>query len=190
MYGDNVIRKSTARKWFSRFKKDRFDISDTPSEFDEDRLNTLIHNDPRKCSRELANVMNCDHSTIVRHLNSMGKVQSRVYGYRMLLVKTTKISGWLYYCTSLLGRHRLAREHRAFLSCIVTGDEKWCLYANMRKIKEWLNPIKKRICRNVSISPPGTPFSSVHVSTHYFQMTNQYVSSSTTIELQIKNDNR
>ena len=39
----------------SRFKDDRFDNSDTPrsgrpSAFDEDRLNTLIHNDPRQCT--------------------------------------------------------------------------------------------------------------------------------------------
>ena len=58
-YGDNAIGVSTARKYFSRFKEDRFDISDTarsgrPSVFDEDRLNTLIHNDPRPCIRELA----------------------------------------------------------------------------------------------------------------------------------------
>ena len=68
-------------------KEARFDINDTPrsgisSGFDEDPLNTLNPNDPRQCTRELANVMNCDHSTIVRHLHSMGKV--RVYGYRML----------------------------------------------------------------------------------------------------------
>ena len=44
---------------------------------------------------------------------------------------------------------------------------------------------------NVSISPLGTPFSSIHVSSHYLQMTKlQYVNSSTIIELQIKNDNR
>ena len=49
--------------------------SGRPSEFDEDHLNTLIHNDPRQCTRELANVMNCDHSNIVRHLHSMIKVQ-------------------------------------------------------------------------------------------------------------------
>ena len=30
VYGDNAIGESTARKWFSRFKEDRFDISDTP----------------------------------------------------------------------------------------------------------------------------------------------------------------
>ena len=63
IYGNNTIRKSTARKWFSCFKEDRFDISDTPcsgrpSGFDEDHLNTLIHNDLRQCTRQLANVMN------------------------------------------------------------------------------------------------------------------------------------
>ena len=38
---------------------------------------------------------------------------------------------------------------------------------------------------------PISPFSSVHSSTHYLQMTKlQYVNSSTTIELQIKNGNQ
>ena len=55
MYGDNAIGESTERKWFPRFKEDRFNFSDTPrsgrlSGFDEDRLNTLIHNDPRQCT--------------------------------------------------------------------------------------------------------------------------------------------
>ena len=30
VYGDNAIGESTARKWFSRVKEGRFDISDTP----------------------------------------------------------------------------------------------------------------------------------------------------------------
>ena len=70
---------------FSHFREVLFDISDIPSSgkpsgFDEDRLNTLIHNDTRQCTRELANVMNCDHSTILRRLHSMDKVQkSRVW---------------------------------------------------------------------------------------------------------------
>ena len=70
VYGDNAIGESTTRKWFSRFKEDRFGISYTarpgrPSGFDEDRLSTLIHNDQRECIRELPNVIKCDHSTIV-----------------------------------------------------------------------------------------------------------------------------
>ena len=83
VYGDNVIGESTARKCLSRFKDDRFDISDIPrlgrlSELDEDRLNTVIHNDPHQCTRELANVVNCDHSTIMRHLHSMGNLKKMV----------------------------------------------------------------------------------------------------------------
>ena len=54
-------------------------------------------------------------------------------------------------CAYLLAHHRLAHEqHRPFLSCIVTDDEKWCLYANIRKRKEWLSPNKRRICRKCS----------------------------------------
>ena len=65
VYGDNTIGESTARKWFSCFMEDHFDISDTlrsgrPSGFDEDRLNTLIHNDPCHYTRELASP-SCNH---------------------------------------------------------------------------------------------------------------------------------
>ena len=138
--GDNAIGESTARKWFSRFKENRFDINDTPfsvrpSGFDEDRLNTLKHNDPRQCTRELANVMNCDHSTNVRHLYSMDKVKKSGVWVPHALSQNYK-NQRVTICASLLARHQLAREqHRPYLSCIVTGDEKWCLYANIRKRK-------------------------------------------------------
>ena len=127
--GDNAIGESMARKWFSCFKEDCFDISDTarsgtPLEFDEDVLNTLIHNDPLQCTWELANVMNCGHSTIVRHLHSMGKVKKLgVWVPHVLSQNHKNQRGPL--CAYLLARHRLARS---FLSCIVIGDEKWCLY--------------------------------------------------------------
>ena len=49
VYKDNTNGESMERKWSSRFKDDRFDISDTPcsgrpSGFDEVSLNTLIYN--------------------------------------------------------------------------------------------------------------------------------------------------
>ena len=96
--------------------------SGRPSGFDEDCLYTLIFNDPRQCNRELANVMNCDHSTIVQYLHSMDKVKKLgvwvPHSVRQNHKKRVAI------CASRLARHRLAREqHRPFLSCIVT-DEK------------------------------------------------------------------
>ena len=72
-------------------------------------LNILIHNDSRQCTRELANVMNCDHSTIVRHLHSMDKVKNQ----------------WVVICASLLARHRLLVnniDHSYPVSLLVTRN--------------------------------------------------------------------
>ena len=138
----------------SRFKEDHFDISETPcsgrpSGFDEDHLNILIHNDQHQCTQELANVMNCDHSTIVQHLHAMGKVQKSGIWVLHALSQIHK-NQWVAICAPLLVCHRLACEqHWPFLSCIVTGDEKWCIYANIRKRKEWLSPNKRRICQKM-----------------------------------------
>jgi hypothetical protein len=46
-------------------------------------------------------------------------------------------------CASLLAR----QKHQSFLSCIVTGDEKWCLYVNFKQRKEWLGPDKQATTR-------------------------------------------
>ena len=130
MYGDNTIGESTARKWFFRFKEDRFNINDTPrsgrpSGFDEDRLNTLIHNDPCQCTRELANVMNCDHSIIMRHLHSMGKVQkSGVCVSHALSQNHKKSSEWPYVHLYLLIINWLMNniEHSYPVSLLVTRN--------------------------------------------------------------------
>ena len=81
--GTIPLERTWQENGFLVFKENHFDISDTPhlgrfSGFDEDSLNTLIHKDPRQCTRELANVMYCDHSTIVRYLNSMRRLKNRV----------------------------------------------------------------------------------------------------------------
>ena len=129
--------------------------------------------------------MNCDHSTIVQHLHPMGKVK-KLGVWVPHAISQNHRNQRVPICASLLAHHRLAHEqHRPFLFCIVTGDEKWCLYANIRKRKEWLNPKQEK---NMS-----EMFQFLHLalhflaSTHYLQMTKlQYVNSITTIELQIK----
>ena len=140
VYRDNDIGESTAWKWFSRFKEGRYHISDTPhsgksSGFHEDSLNTLNHNDPCQCTRELGNVMNCDHSIIVRLLHSMSKVKKSGVWVQHALSQFHK-NKRVTICASLLTLNRLACwQHRRILSCIFTGYEKWCLYANTRKMK-------------------------------------------------------
>ena len=89
MYGDNAIRESMARKLFSRFKEDHFDIRDTPcsgrpSGFDENSLKTLIHIVPHQCTRELANVMNCTIPPSCDIFIQWARLKNQVYGYPML----------------------------------------------------------------------------------------------------------
>ena len=127
VYGDNAIGEITERKWFSSFKKNRFDISDTPrsgrpSGFDKERLNTLVHNYPYQCIRELENVMNCDHSTIVRHLHSMGKVKKWGVWVTHALSQKQQMSAGGHMCISLLVIDWLVNniDHSYPLSLLVT----------------------------------------------------------------------
>lgn len=86
--------------------------------------------------------MDCDHSTIVRHLKSNGKVQKLGTWVPHLLSQDNK-DARVKACTELLNRHQTAvYRKRPFLRLIVTGDEKWCLYANIKQRKEWLSPDK------------------------------------------------
>ena len=48
-----------------------------------------------------ANVMDCDHSAIVRHLYSMGKVKKVCVWVPHALSQNHKISGWSYVHLSL-----------------------------------------------------------------------------------------
>jgi len=147
VYGEDAMGDSTARKWFSRFKDGSFDLNDAPrsgrtSDFDEGHLNALIHDNPRHSTRELADIMACDHSTIVRHLSAMGKVQKLGAWVPHSLTENNKAQR-VAISTSLLSRHCIAEQrHKSFLSQIVTGDEKWCVYVNFKQRKQWLSPDK------------------------------------------------
>lgn len=66
--------------------------SEKSSGVDEDRLNSLIHDDSRQSSRELTNVKNFDQSTIVKLLYSMGKVQ--------------KLGAWIPFALSEKQQHK------------------------------------------------------------------------------------
>lgn len=148
VYGEDAISERTARNWYTKFKSGIFDLSDAirsgrPTDFDEEQLNQLLHEDGRQTTRELGEKLGCDHSTIVRHLASMGKVQKLGAWVPHLLSENNK-NQRSTLAAGLLARHRATHGHKQrFLYRIVTGDEKWCLYVNMKQRKEWLSPDKQ-----------------------------------------------
>jgi [histone H3]-lysine36 N-dimethyltransferase SETMAR len=148
VYGEGDLVERTARYWYAKFKNGNFDLKDSPRsgrpvELDEETLNELLHEDPRQTTREIAEKMKCSHITIERHLHSMGKVRK----YGAWLPHVLNESNKNLRCTisaGLLARHRSTQGHKQqFLYRIVTGDEKWCLYVNMKQRKEWLSPDKQ-----------------------------------------------
>ena len=69
----------TVRKWFSRFKAGDFNLEDQErpgrrSTTDEDQIKTLIENNPRYTTRQLAEMLKISKSTIHEHLVKVGYI--------------------------------------------------------------------------------------------------------------------
>ena len=125
-----------ARKWFAKFKNDNFDIdsmpcSGRPSEFDKDHLKALLKKS-HQISCVLAEKMNCDQKMILNPLHSMGFAKKSGVWVPHELSENNK-ENRIQIASQHLGHHRATRSHKQhFLYQIVTGDEKWCLYINMK----------------------------------------------------------
>ena len=79
IYGENVVSVRTCQKWFTRFREGNFDLEDEqrpgrPQELETDELEVLLDEDPDQSTRERATQMNVDHSTVLRRLHYMGKI--------------------------------------------------------------------------------------------------------------------
>ncbi|UYV73948.1 hypothetical protein LAZ67_11001559 [Cordylochernes scorpioides] len=78
--------------------------------------------------------------TISNHLQSIGFSQKLEAWVPHELNETNK-ENRLQIAAQHLARHQSTRGHKQrFLYRIVTGDEKWCLYVNMKQRKEWMAP--------------------------------------------------
>ncbi|KFD46132.1 hypothetical protein M513_12998 [Trichuris suis] len=167
VYGEETISDLAARKCFSRFREGSFDVSDSArsgrrSDFDEERLNALAHEDPRQSTLELSEKVGCGHVTVSRHLLPVGKVRkmgSRMPHHLSQDDKVRRVSA----AGSLPTRCRQAVvPYRPSFSQIVTVDERWCLHVNTRQRKEWLNPGKdptlraKPNCTNERLCCPSS----------------------------------
>ena len=133
--------------WFAKFKEKNFDLKDAPrsgrpTELDEGQLNQLLHEDSSQTTRELVVKVNCSHMCIEKHLHLMGKVQKCGVWVRHVLNDNKNQRATV--SAGLLARHRSTYGHNVqFLYAIVTGNEKWCLYINIKQRKKWLSPQKR-----------------------------------------------
>lgn len=134
----DVISYETTRVWFARFKKGVYDMEDQPRSgrpvaLNVDELTRLVEEDPRQSTRTLAALLSSTHTTINRHLKQMGK--SWKWGAWVPHALTdSQRQVRTNICLSLLTPRRTFN----WLEYLVTGDEKWVLYVNHTRKRQWL----------------------------------------------------
>lgn len=129
----------TCQRWFSRFKDGNFDLDDLPrsgrpSDVNEDMIKEIIEEDPHQTLAEMEKRTGIDGVTISRHLKAIGKTYKAGIWVPYELSDSQKLMR-LTICTSLLSRY----ENESFLDRIITGDEKWVLYDNPKRKRQWLS---------------------------------------------------
>ena len=137
--GDGTVADRTCRDWFKRFREGDTSLEDQPRsgrplECDVAQLKALVEDNPRLTTRELAAMLGCSYSTIDRHLNEMGKV-SKLGSWVPHQLTPDNIQQRITICNSLLSK----RNRHRFLQQIITGDEKWVLYVNHTRKRQWVN---------------------------------------------------
>lgn len=138
-FGKTVISLRTCHDWFSRFRSGDYSIEDKPrsgrpSEVDDHALRQLVEANPRLTSREMVATLGCSHSTIENHLSKIGKV-SKLGSWVPHVLLQKDLDQRCDACLFLLSR----RRHFQWLDSVVTGDEKWVLYANHTRKRQWVS---------------------------------------------------
>ena len=137
--GQDIISTRTAQRWFNRFDNGNFELDDSsrsgrPVEVDLDRLKQLIEDDPHLTTRCLAEELGCSHTTVETYLKELGKT----WRYGVWIPHELSIHQLQYrldVCMDLLTSHR----NYEWLRNLITGDEKWVLYVNHTRKRQWLS---------------------------------------------------
>lgn len=138
-FREGSVAERTAQDWFRRFRAGNEGLEDQPrsgrpSDVDEDHLLALIEGDPHLTTRELAMELGASHVTIGNRLHALGKV--------------SKLDKWVPHQLTDFDRQRRAdaatsllsyRRTLNWLDSILTGDEKWCLYVNIKRRRSWVD---------------------------------------------------
>ena len=132
-FGPGTTNKRVAQRWFKKFRNGDESLKDEdgrgrPTAVNNEHLKALIEADPRKTTREISVELEVDHSTISRHLKQIGK--------------SKKLDNWVPHelndnqknCRFEVSSTLVLRnKNDPFLERIVTCDEKWILYDNLRR---------------------------------------------------------
>ena len=137
VYGEDVLTERQCQNWFKKFRSGNFDVEDSsrsgrPVEADEDIIKALIDSNRRITTREIAQTLHLSNSTVHDHLKRLG-FTSKLDTWIPHNLTERNLCCRLDICDMLLKR----QENDPFLKRIVTGDEKWVVYNNVKRKRSW-----------------------------------------------------
>ena len=136
---NNALNLRTCQRWFECFSDGRINLDDNEKsgaprmDIDKDLL-ILVEENSRYSSRDLAILFGVSHNAICEHLVAIGK-SYRSGEWVPHELTNQQMANRVWICDHLLKR----LKNEPFLERIVTGDEKWCLYVNVTKKRQWLS---------------------------------------------------
>uniref|UniRef100_A0A1I7V3L7 HTH_48 domain-containing protein n=1 Tax=Caenorhabditis tropicalis TaxID=1561998 RepID=A0A1I7V3L7_9PELO len=140
LMGADTVTHATAVRWFQKFRRGEVEFKDSPHSgrpqaVDEDELLALVKEDPRQSSRCLASKLGHSHSTINRALHDLG------FSWKQPIWVPHVLSDFQRQMRANVAASLLSeRRTKTWLSNLITGDEKWTLYVNYHRGRQWLKP--------------------------------------------------
>jgi histone-lysine N-methyltransferase SETMAR len=137
VFGASTLTASTAYNWYKRFDEGDFSIEDKPRPgapitTDLGRLQQLIEEDPKMTTQCIADALSVHYNTVDRNLRQMGLVP--------------KLGVWVPHDLNDYNKKKrvevcqqLKSMKRTFnwLDHLITGDEKWVMYVNHTRKRQW-----------------------------------------------------
>ena len=76
VYGEGAVTDQTCQKWFAKFNAGDFSLDDAPQlgrpvEVDSDQIETLIENNQRYTTQEIADIPKISKSSVENHLHQL-----------------------------------------------------------------------------------------------------------------------
>ncbi|GFV37552.1 histone-lysine N-methyltransferase SETMAR [Trichonephila clavipes] len=152
----------SCQRWFSKFRSRELglqesDRSGRPSKIDNDVLRFMLENNPHLTSQEIAEEFDIHHTNVGDHIKSLGLVLKRSAWVPHELTENN-LSDRVKMCSSHLIRHNV----EPFLDTLITGDEKWIPYENIKR-KEILLQTRNIISNSSKTKYPSTKSSALFV---------------------------
>jgi histone-lysine N-methyltransferase SETMAR len=139
-FGDNIVQKTTVKKYYRQFDEGNFNCEDKersgrPSLDILDQITEVLENYSSATSEDIALEVGVSASTVTRRLHEAGYKSILDKWVPHQLSEINKIKR-INTCELLLERSK----EKNFLDRIVTCDEKWIYYNKENRKRKWVKP--------------------------------------------------